>query len=156
MNSRSVLAVFAVAAVIPATAIADIVTPVSFNVAVSVTALTPDVEAVAVKCAIKTSAGTKFAVGEGSSPVANGAFDGVVNVPIGGNYSSQSLANLARPTWECDLFLVSKNGSELFAGASDNPVWAQATAGSQAHNAIGGRFPPDGNDTHDIDPMTGQ
>jgi hypothetical protein len=155
MNGSVVLAAAAFLLATPALA-AEIVTPVSFNVAVSVSSLTPDVEAVAVKCAIKTNDGAKWATGEGTSPVNGGAFDGVVTVPIGGSYSTQSLAGLARPSWECDLFLVSKNGSELFAGASDNPVWAQAAANSQPANAIGGKFPPDPSDTHAIDPLTGR
>jgi hypothetical protein len=153
--SRIFLAVAVMATVAPAYA-DDIVTPVSFNVAVNVSSLTPDVVDVAVKCYIKTNSGAKWASGEGSSPVSGGAFNGVVTVPIGGNYSTQTLANLDRPTWECDLFLVSKNGSELFAGAPDNPVWAQAAVNTQPANAIGGKFPPSDADTHAIDTTTGR
>jgi hypothetical protein len=155
MNLRGAIAVLAIVAGVPGVAHAEITTPVSFNVKVKVSGLTDDVESVGVKCAIMSNDRKKYAVGEGQAPVASGGFDGVVTVPIGGAYTPESLAVLVHPLWECDLFMISKNGSELFAGTAGNPVWAQAAANAPIANAITGPFPPDKDTTiQSINPET--
>ncbi|HVY21473.1 MAG TPA: hypothetical protein VHA70_15530 [Bauldia sp.] len=130
-------------ALLPAAAGAD--TPLTFNVVVKVSNMLPEVEAMAVKCTVNTAAYGKVATGEGQAQLAGGAFDGVVTVAMTTSQTAQQLLNPAQPLqWECDLFAVNANGSEVLVArpGSTSIQWAAAASGSQPVNAIGGDFPP--------------
>jgi hypothetical protein len=131
------------AVLLPAAAGAD--TPLTFNVAVKVSNMLPEVEAVAVKCSVTNVSSGKVATGEGAAQLTGGAFDGVVTVAMTTTQTAQQLLNPSPPLgWECDLFAVNANGSEVLVArpGSTSIQWAAAAAGSQPVNAIGGDFPP--------------
>lgn len=122
--------------------------PVTLNVAVKVSNLMPEVTDVAVKCTLKNSDGPSLTsgngTGEGKAPVADGAFDGKVTVPITGNYTLETLKINNKTYWACGLFLINADGSEVRAGATSSPVWAQGVATAPLIGGIYGDFPPDG------------
>lgn len=120
--------------------------PVTLNVAVKVSNLMPEVTDVAVKCVLKASDGPNLSTGNGmgesKAPVADGAFDGKITVPITGNYTLETLKINNKTYWACGLFLINADGSEVRAGATSSPVWAQGVTTAPMVGGIYGDFPP--------------
>ena len=120
--------------------------PVTFQVAVKVSNLMPEVENIRVHCIVQQSTAAPIMHGYTTTQIpTSGSFDGVVTVPVNILYPNQSVARISQAnSYSCVLELVN-NGNPPQAWAPDPinaPVWAQPKTGTKLVKSISGTFPP--------------